>query len=1252
MADMNKNDIRDKNVDNADVRKSSSGKLDKKAKAKRKSATDEVLVCPPNRAGTAPAVRIAGMVCRMLIIFTAVFGLVFFLCDALRLAQQEIVVSAGYLALISLIFVAIFTAMSTSVMGLIGGGAVLIGGVLTLLLTSEGVAELLRKTFLTAKNVALTRLFNLGYYGMSRYISEVSYADGYGAEYYMHIVFGLVAAVVALVFTLSCIKRVHIAGPVIISAVIIGVVFTYNISRSNWGTVLIIASFVGIIAMHTYDCIFQRRSGQSEDKNMVLFADDDRPQMPEGVLTPEAARLMRRQKRREERELRRRHKKNKTQMTVEEELDSYFGASVKGSAPGRAKKSKLTPEERRQRKETTAQARRVARYDSEVAAARRAHGGFAAIGAFIMAMLVLLLPALTVTGSFTTIDAIDKKMEYYREYVTALLMGDDPILDELGYQNDKNNFIPHSADATPRYYTGKKLMTIETQYAANVYLRGWIGTSYSNGAWNACSDDELDAYRQLYGTTIDPNERLFDMFYSILDPSVTADKDFTTSSISKLKYGFVAMQVNVKREKSEDAYVYMPSFYRVNETVRAERANAHGLVKYGTSEADDETTFVNYFDGIYTGRRFMSELSYASVAYVTLMRTSDWYRNVASLIAQFNEGYNDAYDEIAKYASRRTSGKSASLDNITKAIFTEQPENIVAIGPGDEVNTKRITVDYPRGRVEYIYSTATGEMLSYKITQQTEFSYVDEETGEVVKYTLAFAPTGIDLCTRYRELMTPEQKNELAYAYYWQYLYENFAYETYLSNQKDISKTVSQTLSEIANAYDADNAEKNGYKLIEMASKRHSDSAQTYEARHRLVMEIVDYLKETCTYNLTPTSVADPTLDGIDNFLSVTHEGYCTQYASALALMLRAAGIPARYVEGYVACDFVRNGASDAVGRYVTTVRDYNAHSWVEVWFDGIGWVQYEATPVYYDDMYTQRGGSQSGGNVRPWYDPEDEESEEQQLLDSVKSELDTAQSLIELYYEDMRLLVGGASMKAELADIESILTPLAERWTALDAEYQANKDTEEYSTAPLMMALMEIRNILSESVMPPLEDMDARIEQLKQINTIVRNIAIALAVLAVVIIVAVIVSKRAKRAERARRKLLASVEDGQYDPEKRRETAKSVIEWLTALLAAYGSSPKTGEFRAEYAKRLENDYLGVFGKPDSPEQDEASQTLVSDTDFTAIFDAIAAEEFGNGMSEEQLREVAIFCRRMREAARARLSCAKRLYYHFIKKII
>ena len=129
----------------------------------------------------------------------------------------------------------------------------------------------------------------------------------------------------------------------------------------------------------------------------------------------------------------------------------------------------------------------------------------------------------------------------------------------------------------------------------------------------------------------------------------------------------------------------------------------------------------------------------------------------------------------------------------------------------------------------------------------------------------------------------------------------------------------------------------------------------------------------------------DPTLDGVENFLRNTKEGYCVQFASAVTLILRELGVPARYVEGYIGDELEKISRDDFV--YGGYVRDYNAHAWVEVWFDGVGWIQYEATPQYYVSMYGTTGSADTGSTApilpdeettapEEWDEPETDEDD------------------------------------------------------------------------------------------------------------------------------------------------------------------------------------------------------------------------------------------------------------------------------------
>ncbi len=127
---------------------------------------------------------------------------------------------------------------------------------------------------------------------------------------------------------------------------------------------------------------------------------------------------------------------------------------------------------------------------------------------------------------------------------------------------------------------------------------------------------------------------------------------------------------------------------------------------------------------------------------------------------------------------------------------------------------------------------------------------------------------------------------------------------------------------------------------------------QKAENDHEKVMAVVDYLTEHYTYTYTPTKPEDPDGSNLDAFLLETKDGYCVQFASAAALILRAAGLPARYVQGYVADDLTIDSKSTNGIRYNGTVRDTAAHAWVEVYMDGLGWRTYETTPVYYENLY------------------------------------------------------------------------------------------------------------------------------------------------------------------------------------------------------------------------------------------------------------------------------------------------------------
>ena len=108
------------------------------------------------------------------------------------------------------------------------------------------------------------------------------------------------------------------------------------------------------------------------------------------------------------------------------------------------------------------------------------------------------------------------------------------------------------------------------------------------------------------------------------------------------------------------------------------------------------------------------------------------------------------------------------------------------------------------------------------------------------------------------------------------------------------------------------------------------------ETQEDYVQAILNYLgDESFTYTESPPPEAR-TLEG---FLFDAKTGYCQQYSGAMALLLRMAGIPARVVTGF------STGATDTkTDEYV--VRDFDAHSWVEVYYPDWGWITFDPTPA------------------------------------------------------------------------------------------------------------------------------------------------------------------------------------------------------------------------------------------------------------------------------------------------------------------
>lgn len=105
---------------------------------------------------------------------------------------------------------------------------------------------------------------------------------------------------------------------------------------------------------------------------------------------------------------------------------------------------------------------------------------------------------------------------------------------------------------------------------------------------------------------------------------------------------------------------------------------------------------------------------------------------------------------------------------------------------------------------------------------------------------------------------------------------------------------------------------------------------------HQMAVAIRQYLRATYRYSLDVGTAAP--VSPVEDFLFTRKTGYCEHYATAMVVMLRTAGIPARLVTGFLA------GEWNDFGNYYT-VRQRDAHAWVEVYFPRSGWITFDPTP-------------------------------------------------------------------------------------------------------------------------------------------------------------------------------------------------------------------------------------------------------------------------------------------------------------------
>jgi len=123
------------------------------------------------------------------------------------------------------------------------------------------------------------------------------------------------------------------------------------------------------------------------------------------------------------------------------------------------------------------------------------------------------------------------------------------------------------------------------------------------------------------------------------------------------------------------------------------------------------------------------------------------------------------------------------------------------------------------------------------------------------------------------------------------------------------------------------------------------------ENPYNATVRVKQWLENAKGYSLSVDRPSGPVADA---FLFEMTDGYCTYFATTMAVMLRTQGIPARLAVGYT--------PGERIGENTWRVRGYDSHAWVEVYFPDVGWVQFDPTPAQPRERAARERLAGSGG--------------------------------------------------------------------------------------------------------------------------------------------------------------------------------------------------------------------------------------------------------------------------------------------------
>lgn len=245
---------------------------------------------------------------------------------------------------------------------------------------------------------------------------------------------------------------------------------------------------------------------------------------------------------------------------------------------------------------------------------------------------------------------------------------------------------------------------------------------------------------------------------------------------------------------------------------------------------------------------------------------------------------------------------------------------------------------------ELVSSDKTSHSIVSDILPGTEAEKVNSSISMMQEYPFVMQPYGItDVASVVPFTVTMTVANQKLSTFNGSSPFSILDYDVEYSEPsyslKALRETTTESLDQLSSDFDRylQLPESLPDRVTELATEITEDQKSLYEKAKK----IERYFGQSgFSYSQQFAAIPEGDTDYVDQFLFDIKVGYCDNFSSSMVVMLRSQGIPARWVKGFTAGEVIQTENN----RATYEVTNNNAHSWVEAYFPGVGWINFEPT--------------------------------------------------------------------------------------------------------------------------------------------------------------------------------------------------------------------------------------------------------------------------------------------------------------------